>query len=102
MYDSTSNINCTCCLSFVVAEEGLPPETCYNIGYFGQSSDRFDEADTTNSILRESTQFTNIINIKSALYFHERFVLISSYSLSLALPIPPLSHPWQRGGSIDY
>lgn len=34
-------------------EEGEPPETCVNIGYFGQSSERFEEADTTTSILRE-------------------------------------------------
>ena len=37
----------------LLAEEGVPPKICNNIGYFGQSWERQEGADTTLSILRE-------------------------------------------------
>jgi len=37
----------------IVAEEGVPPKICNNIGYFEQSWERIEDADTTMSILRK-------------------------------------------------
>jgi len=36
-----------------LTEEGVPPKICNNIGYFGQSWERQEGADTTLSILRK-------------------------------------------------
>jgi len=41
----------------VVVEEGIPPKICNNIGYFGQSWERQERADTTLSILRKFQTF---------------------------------------------
>jgi len=37
----------------LLPEEGVPPKICNNIGYFGQTSERQEGADTTLSILRK-------------------------------------------------
>jgi len=39
------------------AVEGFPPKRCDSIGYFGQSSERQEDAETTWSILRKFQTF---------------------------------------------
>jgi len=41
----------------MLTEEGVPPKICNNIGYFGQTWERLEGADTTFSILRKFQPF---------------------------------------------